>query len=310
MKHRNGLSGLASAALVWGISGGLAWGQQNSGVARPPADDAIVTQEDPAEQALPARKPSPSVPAQAAVAAQPAAVAPSDYGVITQTTDQLETERAAAKARPSQGVKLVQRPENPDYGVVGVVASPSNELAEGTNIRVRLLQALSTDRSQNGEAFRGQVASDVYKEGRVVIPVGSELRGRITQVEQGHRLRNHATLRLRPDAVILPDGTAYHLMAQAIASSEPGTRTDAEGGIQPKAHVVKDLAEYGGGAGGGAIVGAVLGGPVGAGAGALVGAGVVTTHLLLQKPQTAKVEQGSEIVFSLSEPMELLPTRN
>ncbi len=291
------------------------WGQQNSGVAHPPADDAIVTQGNQEDQEAaapqkpvepgPARsKPSPGVPAQAAAAA-PA----NDYGAITETTDRLNTQRTEA-APPSRGVKLVPRPENPDYGVVGVVPSPSNELAEGTDIKVRLVEALSTDRAHTGEEFRGQVVSDVYKEGRIVIPVGSELRGRVVGVEQGHRLRNHATLRLRPDAVILPDGTAYHLYAQAVSSSEPGTRTDAEGGIQPKAHVAKDLAEFGGVAGGGAIVGAVLGGPVGAGAGAIVGAGVVTTHLLLQKPQTAKVEQGTEVVFSLTEPMDLLPTRN
>ena len=130
------------------------------------------------------------------------------------------------------------------------------------------------------------------------------------QVTQGRRMGNRATIRLRPDAVILPDGTAYHLFAQAISTSQPGTKTDQEGGIQPTAHITKDLAEYGAGAGGGAIVGGVLGGPVGAGAGALVGAGVVTTHLLLQKPQEARVEEGSEIVFSLTEPMDLLPTRN
>jgi hypothetical protein len=154
------------------------------------------------------------------------------------------------------------------------------------------------------------VSKDVYKEGRVVIPMGSELRGRVTEVTHGHRLGSRATIRLRPDAVILPDGTAYHLYAQVIASTEPGTQTDQEGGIQSKAHLTKDLAEYGAGAGGGAIVGGVFGGPVGAGAGAIVGTGLVTTHMLLQKPAAAKLEQGSEVVFSLTEPMDLLPTRN
>ncbi len=277
-------------ALVFAGLSAPVWAQQNSGVAHPPADDPIVAQDEtqeiptqevpaaakPAEQ-VPASKSSPAVPTQAAAPASAA----NDYGVITQTTDQINAERART-VDASPGVKLVPRPENPDYGVVSVVPAPSNELAEGTNIKVRLMEALSTDRAQTGEPFRAQVASDVFKEGRIVIPAGSELRGRVVEVEQGHRLRNHATLRLRPDAVILPDGTAYHLYAQAIASSEPGTKTDAEGGIQPKAHVAKDLAEYGGGAGGGAITGAILGGPVGAGAGALVGAGVVTTHLLLQ----------------------------
>ena len=49
---------------------------------------------------------------------------------------------------------------------------------------------------------------------------------------------------------------------------------------------------------------------MGAGAGAIVGASVITTHMLLQKPAEAKIERGTDIVFSLTEPMDLLPTRN
>jgi hypothetical protein len=42
----------------------------------------------------------------------------------------------------------------------------------------------------------------------------------------------------------------------------------------------------------------------------VIGAGIVTTHLLLQHPRQARLEQGSEVTFSLSEPMDLVPTRN
>ncbi len=292
---------------------------QYSGVARPPTDDSIVANED-----TPApRKPLPGVPAEtpatenihrsSASVARPAAVAPApvenpDYGIVTSTREPAAPSTVSATGEDS--TRLVVRPTNPDDGVVGMVASPSNQLAEGTDIHVRLLQALSTRHTENGENFRAQVAADVFKEGRVVIPSGSELRGRVVGVSQGHRMGAHATIRLRPDSVILPDGTAYHLYAQAVSSSQPGTRTDQEGGIQTRTHIAKDLAEFGTGAGSGAIVGGVFGGPVGAGAGAIVGTGVVTTHLLLQKPAEAHIERGSEVVFSLTEPMDLLPTRN
>ncbi len=331
---RTGVAGLLLAASLCLAPGALAQsapaaadqsrgatnaGDQYTGVAKPPADDAIVTSED-APAPVP-RKPSPAVPAAAAPAVPAAApVENPDYGIVTSTNDTsrssaglpaaMPNSEAANSERDERGAHLISRPQNPDYGIVGMVPSPANQLAEGTDIRVRLLQALSTRRTQDGETFRAQVAKDVYKDGRVVIPMGSELRGRVVEVTQGHRLGAHATIRLRPDAVILPDGTAYHLYAQAISSGQPGTHTDQEGGIQPKAHVAKDLAEYGGGAGTGAVVGGVLGGPVGAGAGALVGAGLVTTHLLLQKPAQAQIEEGSELVFSLTEPMDLLPTRN
>jgi hypothetical protein len=60
----------------------------------------------------------------------------------------------------------------------------------------------------------------------------------------------------------------------------------------------------------GAVVGGVVGGPVGAGVGTLVGAGAATTHMLLQNPQGAKLPQGTLLVFSLTEPMSLTPTKN
>ena len=292
-----------------------------SGVAHPPADDNIVANEDTPAPA--ARKPLPGVPAEtaatessratSAAVARPATAAPTpvenpDYGIVTSTHETVAPSTMSATSENS--TRLIARPQNPDYGVIGMIPSPSNQLAEGTDIHVRLLQSLSTRHTETGENFRAQVAADVFKEGRVVIPSGSELRGRVVGVTQGHRLGAHATIRLRPDSVILPDGTAYHLFAQAVSSSAPGTRTDQEGGIQTKMHVYKDLSEYGAGAGGGAIVGGVFGGPVGAGAGAIVGTGIVTTHLLLQKPAEAHIEQGSEVVFSLTEPMDLLPTRN
>jgi hypothetical protein len=288
------------------------------GVSNPPPDDTIQASPDPAPVQAHA-KPSPARPSYAQPSPQPTTASATDdpnnpdYGIVTSVPGGAgggATESRSGSTQPSRDAHLVARPENPDYGIVEMIPSPSNQLAEGTDIRVRLLQNLSTSTTQDGSAFRGQVAADVYKEGRVVIPVGSELRGRVLSVTQGHRLGAPATLRLRPEAVVLPDGTAYHLYAQAIRTDAPGARTDAEGGIQPSSRMTKNLVELGAGSGGGAATGAVIGGPVGAAAGALVGAGIVTAHLLLQHPHQAQVEQGSEVTFSLTEPMDLLPTRN
>jgi hypothetical protein len=237
-----------------------------------------------------------------------------DYGIVTSTDDPATAAESGEAAQDTQdtgySAHLVSRPQDPSDGIVDMVPSSPNELAEGTDIHVRMLTPLNTATTQSGSVFRAQISQDVYKDGRVVIPVGSELRGRVVSVSQGHRLGMHATLHLRPDDVLLPDGTAYHLYAEAVGTTERGIRTDDEGGIQTAPHVAKDLTEYGAGAGGGAAVGGVMAGPVGAGAGAIVGAGMVTTHLLLQKPSQARLERGAGVVFSLTEPMALIATRN
>jgi hypothetical protein len=273
-----------------------------TGVSHPPADDTIQADEDaPPPAAAPAPLPKPSAAIPITTPAGPAVATPRpgdpDYGMVTSVPD-------------STTAPLARRGWNPDDEMVNVVPSNPNELASGTNIRVRLSQSLSTKDAHAGESFRAIVDRDVSKEGRIIIPVGAEMRGRIVQVSQGHHIGPHATLRLRPDMILLPDGTAYHLYADAVQSKVPGTHTDDEGGIQASPHYKKDAIEYGAGTGAGAIAGGEIAGPVGAGVGSLVGAGVVTAHMLMAHPDAASLPQGSVLVFSLTEPMDLTPTKN
>jgi hypothetical protein len=271
-----------------------------TGVSHPPADETIQADEDaPPPVVTPAPKPSAAIPM---TSARPAVMTPRpgdpDYGMVTSPVPATTT------------ASLTKRSFNPDDEMVTVVPSDPNELASGTNIRVRLSQGLSTTQTRSGERFRAVVDKDVYKEGRVIIPAGAEMRGRVVAVSQGHHLGPHATIRLRPEMIMLPDGSAYHLYAEAVQSKAPGTRTDQEGGIQAAHHYKKDALEYGAGTGAGAIAGAEIGGPVGAGVGSLVGAGVVTAHMLMAHPAVASLPQGSMLTFMLTEPMELTPTRN
>src|SRR5580704_1055469 len=171
----------------------------NTGVSNPPADDTITVSQDEAAPA-PAAKPSPAVTtASAAPVNPPATITASasasnpDEGIVTTLPSSANT------PAPATSATLETRPVyNPDSDIVGYVPSPNNELAEGTNIRVRLLDSLSTKETNAGTAFKAQVATDVYKNGRVIIPAGSELRGRVVGVTQGHHFGTASTLRLRP----------------------------------------------------------------------------------------------------------------
>jgi hypothetical protein len=291
---------------------------QNSGVSQPPPDSSIQADED-----LPAPTPKPRAaipvapPPAAAVAAPPMPAPPverpagraanSEYaGEVDNTDDGIVTVVAA----PGSPAPLQARQPDADYGVATNVPFNPNDLPEGTNIPVRLSQPLSTSDTETGTPFKAVVTRNVYNGGNLIIPIGSEMRGRITYVSQGHHVGPHATLRLRPEAVILPDGTAYHLYAQVAETDANGTRTDDEGGIQTTTHYKKDAVEYGAGAGTGAIIGGVVAGPVGAGVGTLVGAGAVTTHMLLQNPQALRLPEGTVLVFSLTQPMNITPTKN
>lgn len=314
MNFNNGNRWTLAAFAATLIISGSAFAQQAAvsdpytGVSQPPPDQTIVTSHDgnPDASVTPAPKPSPSTPAAAPSYGYTPASTPAhsnaDLGIVSSVP-------AGAAPAPNHEVALQPHPGT-DYDIVSAIPSTGNQLAEGSIIRVRLTERLSTKETNVGAPFKGEVTADVSKDGHVIIPAGSEFKGRVVGVRQGHHFGSSATLRLRPDLVVLPDGTAYHLYAQVAGSEAKGTRTDSEGGIQPKSQTLKNVAEYGVGAGAGAIVGAEFGGPPGALVGSLVGAGIITTHLLLQHPQVAEVPKGSTLVFSLTEPMELTPTRN
>jgi hypothetical protein len=290
------------------------------GVSQPPPDDSIVATPEPPPYPAPAAKPSPAVPARSA---QPAAApvytasapppAPRSYSnpdddIVSSVPTQGTYGSQQYNGSNTSTANLVTR--DPDAGIVTSIPSPGNELPEGTNIRVRLTERLSTTETAAGSPFRAEVTTAVFKDGRIIIPPGSILKGRVVSVRQGHHFANAATIHLRPDMIMLPDGTAYHLYAQVIHSQAAGTRTDSEGGIQPSSHWKKDTLEYGVAAGTGALVGAKIAGPHGALIGIGVGATIVTAHLLLQHPSAAVLPTGSVVTFSLSEAMELTPTRN
>ena len=297
---------------------------QYTGVSHPPPESSIQADEDlsqPAPPPPPAPKPSAAVPI--TPAAPPPAVAPVPAPpppVATSRTASGEyagevdnTDDGIVTIIPAPGSAMLQpRPSavTSDDGIVADVPYNPYDLREGTNITVRLSQDLSTSETQPGTAFHASVLRDVYSDGKVIIPAGSEMRGRVTYVSQGHHLGPHATIRLRPEAVVLPDGTAYHLFAEVVETDAPGTRADDEGGIQATNHYKKDVIETGAAAGTGAVVGGVVAGPVGAGVGTLVGAGAATTHMLLQNPQAANLPQGTTLVFSLTQAMSITPTKN
>jgi hypothetical protein len=194
---------------------------------------------------------------------------------------------------------------DPDGDIVHPAPLGPGQLGEGTSIRVALLDRLSTVDSERGQTFRSKVASDVLQGGQVVIPAGSEIDGRVVEVSSGH-LGGHGSMRLKPEAVILPDGTRYEL--RAMVSGTPGSRTrvGSEGTILPGSRIRRDEIEYGGAVGAGVITGAVIGGPVGAVTGGAIGAGVVTAHLLINHPQ-ATLEPGAILQFTLTDTLSLTP---
>lgn len=300
---------------------------QYEGTSSPPPNDQIISNV-PQDVVVPETD-APALKAKSSPAHT--ALAPSSDPALVQNQDQapalVQNSDQAASARSSlatpedgtdKGVVQVAPPEqpgavglnqratsDPDGDIVHPAALGPNELGEGTMIRVRLLSSVSTAFSEEGDSFRSRVATDVLQDGKVLIPAGAEIDGRVSHVSTGS-FAGHGPMRLSPETVILPDGARFRMYAQVIATPGAKANVGSEGSINPGSQLKKDGIEYGGTVGAGAVTGAVLGGPVGALAGTIVGAGVITAHLLISHPQ-ATLDEGTVLDFMLTEPLNLIP---
>jgi hypothetical protein len=212
-----------------------------------------------------------------------------------------------APTTPSQP-SLAQRDgamTDPDGDIVQPAGAAAGGVGYGATIRVRLLNTLSTAHSQTGEPFRTRVASDVIQDGQILIPAGAEIDGTVTSVSSGH-VGGQGSMHLRPETVILADGSRYHLYAQLAGAPGSSVRVNEEGGVTPGSQLKKAGIEYGGAIGAGAVTGAIVGGPAGALAGTVIGAGVITAHLLISRPQ-ATLDTGTVLLFTLNQPLHLVP---
>jgi hypothetical protein len=247
-----------------------------------------MNQQPPATQMVPAQS----------MSARPNGPVPRSYGD--------GTDQGIVGVAPSAPVLSTRAAAvDPDGDIVHPAPLPPGTLGEGTLIRVRMIDEVSSSFSETGEKFHCRVASDVLQDGNVVIPAGAEIEGRVAQVSKG-KFAGHGAILLEPKTVTLENGSRFELHAMVLSTPGSNLRVRDEGVITPGSRLRKDGLEYGGVAGGGMVVGAILGGPVGMLAGGAIGAGLVTTHLLVSHPQ-ANIEAGSYLMLTLTQQVQLVP---
>ncbi len=310
---------LAGATLA--LTGAVALAQSTAkpspyeGTSQPPTSDVIRATDTPATAPVAPTLPAPAAAAvkQAPVATtQPAAIQNPDDGIVevpvtTGTGGLAQTPNSQTPGLQTRHNQSQPRLYNPDADIVSSVSLPDNALAGGTAIHTRLDREISSRENGAGTRFTAQVAQDVVQNGRVIIPTGSVLHGRVTHADYGRRISGHASLRLLADEVVLPDGMRYNLTAvPSMTDRSTGTKVNGEGTIQTRDNPKNLAIQYGAAGGAGAATGAILGGPVGAIVGTSIGVGVITTHFLVNR-QSAELPAGSSLTFGLTRPMQITP---
>jgi len=113
----------------------------------------------------------------------------------------------------AQNIAAENNPAQPD----ATVTVPSE-----TAIPLELRNAISSKTAYPGQAIYCQTIYPITVDSRIVIPVGSYVKGTVTQVIKPGRIRGKAKLGLRFDSLTLPNGVTQPLRATLSAFAGNG----------------------------------------------------------------------------------------
>lgn len=180
-------------------------------------------------------------------------------------------------------------------GSIDAFAQKSYTVEQGTRIRVRMNDTLSSKTARSGDTFQTTVTEAVYaNNGVVVIPTGSTITGRVDSVRKAKRGGDPGTIDVSFTQVSLPNGTRRSINGSLTDLNTKDAKSDNEGTASGDDRKNDKIIFIGGGAAGGAVIGAIAGGGKGAVIGAIIGGLAGLGGERLTKGEDAQVKSGTE----------------
>ncbi len=158
-----------------------------------------------------------------------------------------------------------------------------------TTLPIRFETTISSASSHPEDKVLAVVRQDVIDDGIVVIPAGSELRGRVVSARRAGKVSGRSYLAVSFDTVEIR-GRVHRVSTNGL-------------GVQGRKGTKKDAAIIGGGAGAGALVGAILDGKGGAAKGALIGGATGTGVVLTTRGPDVVIPAGARYRVRLADPL-------
>jgi hypothetical protein len=189
----------------------------------------------------------------------------------------------------------------PSFPVVGAAAlaasiASSSAFADppvpaGTVLPVRFTTSVSSASSRVEDRVLAVVRQDVRRNGRVVIPAGSELRGHVVSVRRPGKVKGRAYLAVRFDELEV-DGRRYRIGTRTLAREAPPDHG-------------RDAKIIGGTTGAGALIGGLADGRSGAAKGALIGGAAGTGVVLTNRGKQVAFPAGARYRLRLTRPVRI-----
>src|SRR5438445_11747685 len=172
---------------------------------------------------------------------------------------------------------VAQQPEGPQSAAPPAVApapppappqAGSGEriiVPAGTRVGVVLQNGISTHSAKAGDSVYLQTSFPITANNRVVIPVGSYLRGELLESKRPGRIKGRGEFRMKLNTLIFPNGYTVDLNAEPLSADSGGKETmDSEGKVTGGGGKSKDVGTVATTTVTGAGVGAIAGGANGA----------------------------------------------
>jgi len=211
----------------------------------------------------------------------------------------------------SVGLVSAQEPSGPQNDALPAVApkpapAPQAGAGEmvivpaGTRLGVILENGISTRSAKPGDSVYLRTNFPITQNNRIVIPIGSYLRGEILESKRPGRVKGKGELRMKLNTLIFPNGYTVNLNAAPRSADTGGKETmDSEGKVSSSGGkgvdtptIIRTTAET---TGVGTAIGAISGGTKGAGIGAGVGLLTGIAAIMLTRGPDAQIPRGSTL---------------
>jgi len=252
----------------------------------PPASESV--RPSPTSSAPPVDKPRPSVAKKSSKArgsqgskAKRDSADDSDANQMS-TSNQPPNDSVAPPASPAPENSVTQAPPPPP-------APRKLIIDQGTQLTVRLIDPIDSEKNQTGETFRATLNAPLTSDGEEAVPTGVELTGHRVSVKSAGKFAGQSEVVLQLDS-LASGGKTYSLQTDQYKK---------QGSSRGKNTAEK----VGGGAIVGGIIGAIAGGGKGAAIGSAAGAGVGGGVQAATKGQQIKLPSETVLNFTLQAPV-------
>jgi len=199
---------------------------------------------------------------------------------------------AGPQASAPSPVRLAPRPPDAPQ----IYSGERITIPAGTRFSVVLENGISTRSAKPGDSLYFRTSFPVTEGNRIIVPVGSYMRGELTEAKRPGRIKGKGEFRMKLNTLIFPNGYTVDLNAVPRQADSGGKETmDEEGQTTGPGGKGKDVGTVATTTATGAGIGAIAGGAKGAGIGAGIGGLAGLGAILLTRGPEAELPRGSTL---------------